>query len=362
MDSLQAFTHDPTPGGDAEREHQLQLQEEFEFAPDCQLLTCGHGLVNRANQAGVTLLRCSKEFLVGKPLGLFVTEGHRPRFYESLSRLWQGSTADQFETRISRRGEEPRTVAVRVVAIGERGDSRYTFFLRWVLRDITDLRRVEAAHTDLLHRLMSAQEDERRRISRELHDSVGQLLTALTLAIKTTRDSAELAPQTEARLSEVQQVADELGRVTHDLAVRLRPTVLDDVGLSAALAQHVSDWSAHSGVEVDYEAAAVERERLPRPVETAVYRVVQEALTNVARHAAAVHVSVVVGRHANFATVAIEDDGCGFDPEEVAASGRLGLLGMRERVLLNGGTLDIESSPGQGTTVLARFPLQTGGG
>src|SRR5262249_45435714 len=141
-----------------------------------------------------------------------------------------------------------------------------------------------------------------------------------------------------------------------------RPTVLDDVGLYAALAQHIAGWSDRTEIEVDYEAAAVETERLPADIETAVYRIVQEALTNVARHAKAHRVSVTISRHGGDVTVAVEDDGVGFNSEAAVTSGRLGLVGMQERVALIGGTLDVESSPGSGTTVLARFPLHDDGG
>jgi len=350
----------PTPDERPEEPHvgRMRAQEEFEFAPDGQVVTDGHGLIQNANHAAAALLRCPKEFLAGKPLGLFVTEGHRPRFYECLSRLWRGTGSDAFETRVARRREPPRDVAVRVhVADGWR-ESRSTTSFRWVLRDVTVLKRAEEARAELLRRLVSAQEDERRRVSRELHDTFGQLLTALTLSAKAARDAAPLPAATDARLAEVQRLADELGRVAHDLAVRLRPTALDDVGLFAALGQ----WAARAGVEADYEASAVEAERLPRDVETAVYRVVQEALTNVARHAGARRVSVVISRHGESVTAAVEDDGVGFDADAAAGSGRLGLVGMRERAAQADGTLDVESSPGGGTTVLARFPLRNGGG
>src|SRR5437763_4216988 len=94
------------PGPEEPHVRRMRLQEEFEFAPDCQLVTDGHGLIREANYAAVGLLRCPKEFLTGKPLGLFVAEGHRARFYDCLSRLWQGTPADQFETRVGRRGED----------------------------------------------------------------------------------------------------------------------------------------------------------------------------------------------------------------------------------------------------------------
>jgi len=340
--------------------HLVHAGEAFEFAPDPQLRTDGHGIILKGNHAAATLLYCPKEFLVGKPLGLFVAEGYRGRFYVALSRLWQGvANSDSFETRITRRRERPKDVAVAVMS-DRRADAdadREVVNFHWRMTDVTVRKQAESARDDLLRRLVTAEEDERRRVSRELHDSVGQMLTALTFAIETVRETTPLSSLVAARLGEVRRLVDELGRIVRDLSIRLRPPALDDIGLHAALSQHLAGWTARTGVEVDYFAAAVETERLPTDIETAVYRVVQEALTNVARHARARRVSVVISRHEETATVAVEDDGVGFDPEAAMLSGRLGLIGMRERAALAGGTLEVESIPGQGTTILARFNL-----
>jgi PAS domain S-box-containing protein len=336
--------------------YRLRYQELFEFAPDGYLVTDGQGLILEANHAAAAVLRCPKEFLVGKPLGLFVASGHRSRFYESLARLHTAASSDEFETQVGHRGQS-RTVAVRVSFVEAIGDREATF--RWLVRDITERRRVEAARDELLRRLVTAQEDERRRVARELHDSVGQLLTALLLGIRAVRDAGPLSSAALARLDDLQRLADELGRQIHDLAIRLRPTALDDLGLEAALGQLVGEWSARTGVAVDFQATGLESGRLRAELETILYRVVQEALTNVAKHARARQVSVVISRHDGSATAVVEDDGVGFDPEAVG-EGRLGLIGMYERVALAGGELDIESTPGTGTTIIARVPLGDG--
>jgi PAS domain S-box-containing protein len=342
--------------------HRLQYQEAFEFAPDCQVVTDGHGLILEANHAAASLLKCPKQFLAGKPLGLFVAPGYRSRFYESLSRLWRGTVSDSFETRLLRRGESQTEVLVW--AMIREADSRPQSHVHWLIRDITARKRHEAARIELLARLVTAHEDERRRVARELHDSVGQLLTALTLAVKAAREAAPLPPASDARLGEVERVARDLGQAVRDLAIGLRPPALDDLGLDAALAQHLRNWSAGTGIEVDYQPAGVHAERLPPEVESAIYRVVQEALTNVARHARARQASVVVARHGGHVAAVVEDDGVGFDLEAAAdgrVGNRLGLVGMRERAALVGGTLDIESRPGSGTTVIARFPISRDG-
>ncbi len=208
---------------------------------------------------------------------------------------------------------------------------------------------------DLARELATSQEDERRRVSRDLHDAVGQTLTALGLA----------AAAGEA--ARVRDLTDQLAREVHQVAVRLRPVALDDMGLDAALAELARQWSAASGVPVDLVTAGAGGDadadaeltgvgRLPAPVETAVYRLAQEALTNVARHARATRAGLSVTRTAGHVTVTVEDDGAGFAPAAPRA-GRLGLLGMQERVAQVGGALEIESAPGRGTTVIARIPV-----
>lgn len=216
-----------------------------------------------------------------------------------------------------------------------------------------------ARRRDLARRLSTAQEDERRRVARDLHDTVGQLMAGLSLAFKAIETGGELPAPAVARLADAQRVMNELSREVHSLAVRLRPTSLDDIGLEAALEHLVVEWSPRTGVRADFYAAGLER--LPGEVETAVYRIVQEALTNVAKHADATVVSVVVTRPDGFVSVVVEDDGTGFDPNAVP-KGRLGLMGMRERVELVGGEIDIGSNPGAGTTVAVRIPVTKNGG
>jgi signal transduction histidine kinase len=221
------------------------------------------------------------------------------------------------------------------------------------------LREAMAARTELLRRLVTAQEDERRRISRELHDGLGQELTALILGLKALEHAVPEGAPGRDRLREVERVVNAIGREAHDLAVELRPTALDDLGLVPALSEYVGRWSERTGVAAGFQPLGLEDGRLPPEVETAVYRVVQEALNNVAKHAGAGRVSVMVSRQGGELVAVVEDDGRGFDPGRAGSGGRrsLGLLGMRERVGLVGGALVVESAEGAGTTVQARIPL-----
>jgi PAS domain S-box-containing protein len=214
-----------------------------------------------------------------------------------------------------------------------------------------------AARRDVVRRLATAQEDERRRIARELHDQIGQYLAALGLGLKALEASTPDPSPAAEQLRQLRGLTDRIGEEVHSLALAIRPTALDDLGLSTALSTFAEDWGTRSGVKVDFQTTGVDGERLPSPIETAVYRVVQEALTNVHRHAHARRVSLVLQRTTQGVVVVIEDDGDGFDPAAAHFPGRLGLLGMRERVELVEGNLTVESSPRGGTTVIARIPL-----
>jgi signal transduction histidine kinase len=206
----------------------------------------------------------------------------------------------------------------------------------------------ERVERDALRRVVSAQELERRRLARELHDETGQALTSILLGLKQVEGSE--SPEAFAALREL--VVTTLQDVRR-LAVELRPKVLDDFGLVPALERLTQGFAEETGIAVDLEAGSI-RERLPLEVETAIYRIVQEALTNVVKHARAQRVSVLVTRVDGRIRAVIEDDGTGFDPSEPADG--IGLVGMRERIELLDGTLAVESSAAGGTTLAAEVP------
>ena len=209
--------------------------------------------------------------------------------------------------------------------------------------------------SDALRRAVTAQELERRRLARELHDETGQALTSILLGLR----SLENATEPEDRAEAVSAVRELVVSTLHDvrrLAVELRPAALDDFGLVPALRRLGDTTRDATGLDVQVEAR-LGAERLPAEVETAVYRIVQEALTNVAKHASAQRVSVVVTRKNERVSVVIEDDGKGFDPVATDAGERLGLLGMKERVQLLDGTLAVESAPGAGTTLVLELAV-----
>jgi PAS domain S-box-containing protein len=228
------------------------------------------------------------------------------------------------------------------------------------LRDeIVERHRTENARQELLLQLATAQEEERRRLSRELHDQIGQHLTALVLGLKSL-ESAALDATKQRTLHTLQIIAATVGKEMHDLALELRPTSLDDLGLLRALANHIEQWSLQSRVQADFHTSGWVGDRLPLAIETTAFRIVQEALSNVLKHAHANRVSVIVARRADQVTMIVEDDGAGFDVEASPPQPRrkpLGLLAMQERAALLDGEVKIESSPGHGTTVFVRIPI-----
>jgi len=208
---------------------------------------------------------------------------------------------------------------------------------------------------DALQRVVTAQELERRRLARELHDETGQALTSILLslsALEEVHDEREL----HAAVGEVRELVRSTLQDVRQLAVELRPKVLDDFGLVAALERLTQSFGEQTGISVHFQQLLPTAGRLPPEVETALYRIVQESLTNIVKHARATSVSVVLTRKDDSVSVVVEDDGVGFEPAREPEGG-IGLAGMRERVALLGGRLAIESRPGAGTTFVAEVPL-----
>jgi PAS domain S-box-containing protein len=205
-------------------------------------------------------------------------------------------------------------------------------------------------------RLVDVQESERRTIARELHDEAGQSLTSLLFGLRMLEREHGDGGGVAVRAGELTRTAEVVLEDLHRLAANLRPASLDHLGLEAAIRQHLAGIESTTGLTVRFKAHGLEGERLPSEVETALYRVVQEALTNVVRHARASAVDVLAERRGGRVVVMVEDNGVGFDPEQTPASGQLGLLGMRERAETLGGTLTLESSPSAGTTVVVEVP------
>ena len=208
---------------------------------------------------------------------------------------------------------------------------------------------------DAVARVVDAQELERRRLARELHDETGQALTSMLLGLRAVEEAKEASEVTEATAKLRALLVETLHDVRR-LAVELRPKALDDFGLVPALERLTETFTEQTAIPVELEALLGE-ERLPPGIETALYRIVQEALTNVIKHSRASKVSVLLTRKPDTVAAVIEDDGVGFDPER-ARDGGFGLIGMRERIALLDGRLAIESSAEGGTSIVAEVPVR----
>jgi two-component system, NarL family, sensor histidine kinase DevS len=207
---------------------------------------------------------------------------------------------------------------------------------------------------DAVRRVVQAQELERQRLARELHDETGQALTSILLGLKPLEEALADHPARTALAELREQVVSALQDVRR-LAVELRPAVLDDFGLVPALERLTDAFAEQSDIRVDFHSALGET-RLPSEVETTLYRVVQESLTNIVKHANAHNISVSIAPRGSTVAAVIEDDGAGFDQRAVGGEG-VGLLGMRERLSFVDGRFEIESRPGAGTTIVAEVPL-----
>ncbi len=211
----------------------------------------------------------------------------------------------------------------------------------------------------LSQQLMEAQEAERRHLARELHDEIGQALTAIKINLQAVQRSVG-EPTASSRLDESIGIVDRVLQQVRNMSLDLRPSLLDDLGLLAALRWYLDRQSKRAGFAAEFHAEPPDI-RASANLETACFRVAQEALTNIVRHAGASHVRVELRQQDNELQLKIHDDGSGFDVaaarQRAARGGSLGLLGMQERVLLIGGRIDIDSAAGRGTTIWVRFPL-----
>jgi signal transduction histidine kinase len=318
-----------------------------------------------------TILFCNRRFgeiarapvdgLRGSRFQHHIAFADQPRFHELLRARPERGEPMEFAIACGDGTTTPVSIALSTVPLGAHtggggADEQSALVMMVIVTDLTELKRAEATHFGLMTRLISAEDEERRRIARELHDETGQSLTALLVGLRAIEHQEVLADVRSAaqRLRGIaSRTVDEVGR----LARGLHPSVLDDMGLAAAVTRHVRDYTEAIGVSVDLRMEEIGSEPLPPLVATTIYRVIQEALTNVARHARARTVGVELRREGTILELLVHDDGVGFDPGAVLseASG-LGLHGMQERVALLGGSAEIESTPGHGTSVRARIP------
>lgn len=289
----------------------------------------------------------------------------RERVRDRIEMALAGERPYDLELRIQRPDGSTRTLFTNAVVLR---DDDGPFRMIGATVDITERLQFEKARreSEIMHRLVEAQESERHRIARDLHDHLGQRMTGLRLQIETLTRQLEKGDSFSATLQHVKNAAMQIDRDIGFLSWELRPTELENLGLADALGTFVSEWSEQYGIAAEFQSMtrSGNGSRLPEAVETNLYRIVQEALNNVLKHADAKEVNVLLEHRKNALVLTVEDDGRGFEESADKLSGGdgngsrgLGLIGMQERAALIKGTLEIDSSYGNGTTVIARIPL-----
>ncbi|HEX6163215.1 MAG TPA: ATP-binding protein [Vicinamibacterales bacterium] len=392
LHELQVYTEEVEVQNEELRRARAEIEEArdrfadlYDFAPIGYLSLDHTGAITAINFAAAALLGRSRTVLLNLPFTALVAAADRERLRLYLFNVIGSDVDDPSPIEISlkteaqyivrlitrvRRDRGRTDVLVALVDITqerrlerERHGSlaRESARAAELAREIVDRTTAEERVKALLERLVGIQEEERRRLSRNLHDHLGQQLTALRLAIGAVKERTRASGETNSRIGVIQSIVSDLDRDIDRLAWDLRPATLDDMGLSAALATLIRDWETMTGVIAEFHASAAPapQPRLAKDIETHVYRIVQEALTNIAKHAAATRVSVIFKQEPHELSLIIEDDGRGFAPgTEPTADAGMGLVSMRERAALVGGELEIESMAGQGCTVFVKIPLR----
>ena len=293
-----------------------------------------------------------------------VTEPCQPPACECpVTRVWEtGKPVRVSHTHLYDIGGESQERNVDIIASPLRDSQGNITEVVELMRDVTEAKRLEQIRGELLNLVISTQEEERKRIARGLHDETSQALTSLAVNLEAT--IAALPPdadETKAKLRGMQSLAVSTLDEIHKIIYELRPTLLDDLGLVPAVKWHAENYLEAAGIKVHLETAGLER-RLLAQMETALFRIIQEATTNIAKHASAESASISLEFNEDSVVIHIEDDGKGFDLGEVMRSRDgergLGLLSMKERAEFLGGVLSIKSLPGFGTQITVKIPIE----
>jgi PAS domain S-box-containing protein len=370
------------------------LAAVVESTEDAVITKSLEGHILSWNAGARAMLGYAAEDVVGRSVNVIIPDSRRDEELEILERVKEAKRVEPFETqRVARDG---RIVDVSLTVSPIRDSKGVIVGASKIARDITERtlaqdalrraheeledrvrlrtaelsqaneslrnemdqrQRVEQERGLLFTRLVLAQEDERRRMARELHDQLGQQLTALRLTLETLKALSSEHPEVHKQVEALQHLARQLDQ---DIAFRvweLRPAVLDGLGLAAALSEYAGNWSKRFGIRAELHITRPTDERLPLETETTIYRFAQEALNNVVKHARAERVDIVLEHTHQHVSLIVEDNGIGFNAAEARTTvGGFGLIGMRERAALANADFQIESAPGKGTTIVLRVP------
>ncbi|HVG23177.1 MAG TPA: CheR family methyltransferase [Thermoanaerobaculia bacterium] len=354
---------------EALRSSRARVQAIANMVPDLLSSFDGAGAADWFNERWLEYTGQTLELARGSGWTETIHPEDRERSVANFYRAVASGDAIRHEHRIRGAGGDYRWFLIQAVPLRDANDS----IVRWVgaftdiheqriVRDLLEeavlertrqLEELSAQRQQLLDRVVRATEVERQRIARELHDELGQHITALRVSLQTQK-------QTES-FARMKAIVDQFDETVDRLTLELRPPTLDQLGLHDAIVSLAEEYSAKSGLRLDAHVAGIVAKRFGETIETTLYRVLQEALANVWKHAEASTVSIIVDSEGETLRMIIEDDGKGFDAEailpNVVSAGRYGILGMRERLALVGGSLVVESQPGNGTTLFARVPV-----
>jgi PAS domain S-box-containing protein len=336
------------------RESEERYRELFENAKDAIYVHDLKGRYISVNRAAEKLSGYAREEIIGKHFSNFIAPSHLKYARENLCRKLDEQPETTYEAEIVSKTGRRTPVEVSSRLVYENGQP---VGVQGTARDISERKQTQEALRLYSRALIEAQETERQRIARELHDEIGQVLTAVRINLQTAKTSRNAA-EADNHIEDSIRVTDEALRQVRDLSLDLRPPHLDDFGLTTALRWLIDRFSQRMGIVTEFEANDGEQ-RLATETETACFRIAQEALTNVARHAKAKRVSVSLNRNRDQLFLIVKDDGVGFDVNALKDSKpvALGLRGMKERAKAVGGLIDIDSADGKGTQVRARFPI-----
>lgn len=344
---------------------ETRLRGILDSAMDAIITIDGAQHIVLFNAAAEAMFGCPREEAIGAPLAWFIPERMREEHADHVRRFGESGTASRrmgamrIVTGLRRNGEE-FPIDASISQVSEHGTSFYTV----ILRDVTARMQAEAALQRSKEELQElgaaadvAREQDKNRISRELHDELGQALTMLQMDVAWCKEKLPSGDDVFARrLDKMAALLTGTVAATRRIAADLRPLLLDDLGLLPAVESLVENFTQRTGVSCEL-AVSNPSMQLPGPHSTAVFRLVQEALTNVAKHAEAKRVEVAIEQRLTEVLVSIRDDGRGFSPQDPRKAGSFGLVGLRERAYLIGGEVVITSAAGQGTSIEVRLPI-----
>jgi two-component system sensor histidine kinase UhpB len=378
-----------------EAELRARLAAIIDSSDDAIVSKTLDGVITSWNRGAERLFGYTTSEAVGKHIFLIIPDDRHAEEEDVLARLRRGEKIDHFET--IRQTKDGRRIPISLTVSPIRDASGRIVGASKVARDITERtlvqesqrrdrddleqrvgqrtaeltqanellrlevqerQRAEIQRAQLFTRLVLAQEEERKRIARDLHDQLGQQLTALRLTLETVSSLSAERPEIREQVEKLQELARQLDQ---DVAFRvweLRPPALAELGLAAALAEYAGNWSKRFGIHAELRLTRPSSRRVSVDGETALYRFAQEALNNVVKHARASRVDIVLEQTSEYVSLIVEDNGIGFDPSNPhTIEHGFGLAGMRERAALAGADFQIESSPGSGTTLIVRVPV-----